>query len=751
METILSPGSLPGEVWSHPHRPLAEHLEGVAALAFGMRERHRVPVEEEQLRAVTLTHDLAKRDPRFQRYIRGEGQGTPHACPSARFALDLTGDLLSAEVVCRHHTVVKEFGEAVAQWFGDHACYEKYVAAIRGLDPQWPLRLAEGEWRRLQSELLLNGETDEHQWLRHRALLSLLIAADRMDAVGLRELPEERLPRFTPLHYSGDSALNEWRSGIRSQCLRKAEEIDRPGIYTITLPTGAGKTSTGLEAATRVAGATGAAAIVYALPFISIVEQNAGVAADHFGEAIQEDHSRAALKEERDEGATSQSPLRHMVSFFRSWNAPVTVTTLAKLWSVLFGAKANESINFHRLANAVVILDEPQGIRPELWGGLGRVMEHLTERFGTTFLLMTATQPEIAKGRAVELAPEGVALPASRHRYSVYPERLPLEDLAPLLEERTGFPDQSGMVVLNTRRAALEAYRMLAGQLPEDMTPFFLSTFVTPRERRDILERLRKREREGADRLLVATQVVEAGVDLDFPWVFRDLGPLDSVVQVAGRCNRHGGPDPGTVAVAELVSERNAPYATQVYSATLVDATRQTLRDTPAFDERQVPELIGEYYRQVAERIRQDSPWEAIVSGKWDALPPLYEDKPYSEEAVLVEIDDGLRPLLNRLREGQWSLENLMEKKRLQARLSDYTINVPEKTLQRMRQVAGGITAEEEPLQALEDLGMWLLTGEAVTEAQKPGETEEAGKTALYRRRAGLVLDCEPSVDDSIF
>ena len=200
---------------------------------------------------------------------------------------------------------------------------------------------------------------------------------------------------------------------LRKPCIQKAKDVRGPGVYTLTLPTGAGKTLTGLAIAHEWAIGFGCKSIIYGLPFISIVEQTASVAKEVFGNVnVQEDHSLAYGKgHDEDTADYSKETVawKKMSTLFRFWREPVVLTTLVHLWDALFNPKANRTMNFHRLSNAVVILDEPQTISPRFWKGFGQVLSYLSQKWNTFFLLMTATQPQIASHR--ELAPPNTFFP----------------------------------------------------------------------------------------------------------------------------------------------------------------------------------------------------------------------------------------------------------------------------------------------------------------------------------------------------
>ncbi len=706
-------GSLPGDLKSHDDKLLKEHLQNVASVSKQLAEIHEIDVDTDLLEVVGWTHDLGKVHPTFQSYLEGRSQGVEHSRPSSYFTLSLTKCLMAAEVVRRHHTGLQDIEDVKSFWAGDRLDYTVINEKMCSLLPDWPCLLSEDAWYDFVDWINLDLKVDETEWLKWRTLYSLFITADRMDALGISHIAFKAIPSFTLPDFKTDTEMNGWRTLVRKTCLQGLPYKVKPGIYTLTLPTGSGKTATGLQIARDFASKIGANSIIYALPFIAIVEQNAEVAREVFGGDVQEDHSGMFSTREEDDEA-SRGPLQRMSSLFRYWTEPVVVTTLAALWNACFEPRANASMNFHRFYNSVVVLDEPQSIRPELWKGFGKTMELLAEQCGTVFLLMTATQPHIGKG--TELAAGIEPFSKSRHTYECLDEKIPFEDLPYLLESHLPIDDGCGLVVLNTKKSAYQAWCKLRDRL--DGPVLFLSRSMAPRHRRSTLKRLKELRERGCKHHLVATQVVEAGVDLDFDWVYRDLGPLDSVIQVAGRCNRHFNPDVhGRVLVAELRASNDRSFHSYVYSKIVTLATREILSQYRSFSEHEVPAMVDEYYKRILERIHTEDFFDNdIREGHWGSLPKLIEEQDFYEVAVFVELDDGLLPLLEELEQIEWSYETQERIRYLRNMASQYMIEIPLKSLYQSLNMIGQIetTSDEPPLRPVLNGRYWLLSRDAI-------------------------------------
>jgi len=722
----LSLGSLLGDLESHPGRLLKDHLTGTWQLAKALSERNCVPVDEEHLKWVCLTHDLGKAQKEFQRYLQKKGEKVFHAEVSAWFTFSATHDFYCSEAVRKHHSSIESYRSLKAYWAKNKFDADYVNSLTRRLIFDWPYLLTENERKNLVFDTFFRKQDQTANWLRLKTIYSLFVTADRMDAMGIRRVNMNPIPEWKPKVFPSNAPLAEWRSRVRQECLRKAETVSLPGIFTLTLPTGSGKTLIGLEMAYKWAKKMNLSNIIYALPFISIVEQNAQVASEVFGkDNVQEDHSLAYVKEdEKKQGKQEKNeeedltPERRMQSFFRYWDAPVTVTTLVQLWTSLFSPHANDSMNFHRLSNSVVIMDEPQTIDPQLWKEFGETLSFLSKKLNTTFLFMTATQPHIVEGE--ELAPKDADKGRpSRYKCRFIPGVYSIKDLPDLLEKNVSKLDKgSGLIAMNTRKSALEAYNMLKDRLMDEGPVLFLSTWVAPKHRREILKKLISLEKEGVKRYLISTQVVEAGVDLDFEWVFRDLGPLDSIIQVAGRCNRHflDEENAGKVVVAELMNpeDKNCFFGSYIYDPVLLQASRKTLSKYPEFDEKETAKMIDEYFRCMLDNLNHEPIWSRIQQGIWDDLPKLIkQDKQKNSVTVYVELDDELQPLLKELEAIEKGLENIDRAKRIARQLEMYKIEVDKKFVAEWEQKLK--TEGEDPiLRSLKRRDEWFLSKEGI-------------------------------------
>lgn len=753
---------MPGKACSHPGKLLEDHLINTRDIALCIAKHYGLKLDEKEQYSI-LIHDIGKAHPDFQkRLCRVCSQASictdvhrsaathayeGHANSSASLVMAKTSNFILAEAVRRHHGALQNLDEIKRHWVGGE--YTDRIKELEALCP-WPGMLSLGIWDSMptnfaagfpdqdswedicfdQLEIFLpvkDCNSMSQLWLDLRKLYSLLITADRWDAtVSSAWQPQkwhydpQKFVDFIKQKYDqaqqgGIGELALWRSELYERVIRNAEQVmPQPGLYTLSLPTGAGKTLIGLATAALAAQRFQATGIIYVLPFISLVDQNAEVAKQLFDQ-VQEDH-HLAYKEEYEDSADKR--LGEFLAFFRYWDMPVVVTTLSKLWETIYSPRANDTMNFHRLSRAVVVLDEPQTIPADYWDGFGKTLKLLNHQWQTTFILMTATQPAIVQG--TELAPERILFPKNRHQIMWRESPLPISDLPDFLDER-GWRQRDSLVIVNTRESALRTY---LAALERGIPALLLSRWLTPRDRQYILKELLRLEREGHPRCLIATQVVEAGVDLDFDLVFRDLAPFDSIVQAAGRCNRHAKRDkPGELWVAELQDDNNdriRSLASYVYDKTLLNQTRIILHEYVTVSEEQITTAVAEYYRRLSTAVISDEIWTDIIKGHWGTLHPLYPDQ-IPETALLIDEDGSIARMLDELQSLPRGIESLARRRSINRQLSQYAINVRQELLEAWESCLGGfMIGDSEEVLSRTASSWWILHPQGIGKVYSP-------------------------------
>lgn len=511
---------------------VAEHLEGTAKRS----EKFASAFHEARRGALLgMAHDIGKSSLAFQRRLNG-GPKVDHATAGALECLQIRENLAGC-CVAGHHGGLPNFGNPT-DTAGEQTFIGRCKKGKQGIPAyEWDGTLESG----IPMPQLKDGFA---QALWVRMLYSCLVDADYLDTEdymsegsvqrGGGDSPAEMLEKLkravAPWRQGGaSSALNEKRTEILERCLRGAE--DAPGLYTLTIPTGGGKTISSLAFALSHAAKTGRRRVIYVVPYTSIIEQNADVFRGIVGaENVLEHHANADM--DGDEGSKARLASEN-------WDAPVIVTTAVQFFESLFAARTSRCRKLHHIASSVVIFDEAQMLpMPYLKPCVDAIAE-LVEHYRVTAVLCTATQPSL--GRLIASYAPG--LPCREIAQDVdglydFFRRTRIEMAGELEEETLAQAlgrEQQVLCIVNARKRA----QAIDALLPEEGR-FHLSTLMTPEHRRRVLQQIRERLAAGMTCRVVSTSLVEAGVDLDFPTVWREACGLDSILQAAGRCNREG-------------------------------------------------------------------------------------------------------------------------------------------------------------------------------------------------------------------
>jgi len=662
---------------------LIDHLRGVERIIREITRWHELTVDSKDLELIALSHDIAKEHPQFQIHLFNPKVRYAHAGPSSFFTLHQSEDVLLAELVRNHHGQFENIDAVRNYWFSRET--EEINRTMRQILPS--LSLTETLFCDIKDRLL-QAEWNEEDWYRARLLASLLTTADRMDAMDMApfqyELPQRKLTYEQLCGEFPSSEVTNWRMRLARFVLDKIRDMEEGNLYTLSLPTGAGKTMLGIEAALSMQPKT----IIYCLPFITIVDQVAEIAQRIFS-SVQQDHHLIEV----------ENPF---IQAYRYWSEPVVVTTFAHFWEVLYSPRMNDTMNFHRLKDAFVILDEVQSIPSDYWSGFGKTLRFLSKKMNTTFLLMTATQPAIAEGAELAQPVKMDSIQSAPSRYEVKRVgKVPLQTLGSLLPE-----SGSGLIILNTRQSALKAYQLIAqGERKRKM--FFLSRWVTPFDRFHRLKTVKEYLENKRECLLVATQVVEAGIDLDFDWAIRDMAPLDSIIQAAGRCNRNRCAQLGTVYIPEFLSEKDHPLTSYVYDSRLLSKTRKVLPDH--FLEKDSPFLVEKYYQELQKAVAQKEAWKDITTGKWGNRHSLISEQ-IPEALVLIETDGSVAELFEEIRGLPTGIESIDKRKKLWNQLQRHAINAPNGMMQAwIRETSSFFIDEERPIVEEIENGIYIV------------------------------------------
>ncbi|MFU8829396.1 MAG: CRISPR-associated endonuclease Cas3'' [Phycisphaerales bacterium] len=387
-----------------------------------------------------------------------------------------------------------------------------------------------------------------------------------------------------------DNTVKRSRMSVLEACRDKAS--GEQGFYSLTVPTGGGKTLSSLAFALDHALKHDMCRVVYAIPYTSIIEQNAAVFRDALGEgAVLEHHSNfEPAREDTWSRLASEN-----------WDASLIVTTTVQLYESLFSNRPSKCRKLHNLARSVIILDEAQSIPIDLLRPTLAALQELVRNYGCTVVLCTATQPAITERPGFPIGLSGVteiidderSLFAALRRTTIeHPRSLYSDEL---VEELAAIP--AVLCIVSTKRESRSIFKQLRSHLDEDpdhATCFHLSTDMCPRHRADTLEVIRARLKDKLPCRVVSTNLIEAGVDIDFPVVYRAMAGLDSIAQAAGRCNREGElPQLGRVVLFELTD-----FAIPKLMLNLKKALEDAHRVLGSHDDPLSPDAIHAYFSE---------------------------------------------------------------------------------------------------------------------------------------------------------
>jgi CRISPR-associated endonuclease/helicase Cas3 len=456
-----------------------------------------------------------------------------------------------------------------------------------------------------------------------RFLFSCLIDADRIDTADfehpgnartrpsgeytnwpiLRQRLEDYLKAMTPRR-----AIDGLRRDISEHCLQAASRPN--GIYTLTVPTGGGKTLASLRFALHHAEQRKLDRIIYVIPFTSIIDQNALVVRSVLEPTSAPLEKGRVVLEHHGSVTPEQQKWREKI-LCENWDAPVVYTTMVQFLEALFGSGTRDARRMHQLTNAVLVFDEVQTLPIKCVHLFNNAINFLAEQCNSTVLLCTATQPllhQVNKARGAIRLAEQHELMRDVHglfeqlkRVDVRDQRRPggwayeeVSDLAVMEVQREG----SCLVIVNTKAAAKRIFELASTSLDPDAI-YHLSTDMCPSHRKQELAKVRLCLERGEPILCVSTQLIEAGVDVDFRVVIRFLAGLDSIAQAAGRCNRHGGTKAGFV---YIVNPRNDNLEKLPDISMGCDVAQRVLddyrQDPGKYDNNLVgPKALADYYR----------------------------------------------------------------------------------------------------------------------------------------------------------
>ena len=516
-----------------------DHLYGTAELAGNFAERFG---KREWGYCCGMLHDIGKYSDAFQKRIQNnDNRMVDHATAGAKVCLDQGGYYcFLSYCIAGHHAGIPDYGNSsdsgsVGSLMGrrkkeipDYLAYKKEIQI-----PQ--INTAPFDPRQ-------SVDPDFSLSFFIRMVYSCLVDADFLDTESFMkngsverdagETPEILLKKLEQ-HIAGwlsneeTGTVNGRRTEILKHCLA-CGGLER-GMFQLTVPTGGGKTIASLAFALRHAVENGLDRVIYVIPYTSIIEQNADVFRKILGDRnVLENHCNVDYE--------SSEEMKSMQLAAENWDKPLVVTTNVQFFESLYSNKSPKCRKLHNMANSVIVFDEAQMLPPDYLKPCLAAMEELVDYFRCSIVLCTATQPALnpffrTDRKITELCPR------VQEQFRFF-ERVTFRNMGTVTDEelieRLSMEKQA-LCIVNTKKKAQRIYHELKGE-----GVYHLSTSMYPHHRRRVLEKIRTRLSNGEKCILISTSLVEAGVDLDFQAVYRQLAGVDSMIQAAGRCNREG-------------------------------------------------------------------------------------------------------------------------------------------------------------------------------------------------------------------
>ena len=592
------------EFWSHPNKLLENHIKNMIS-----------PDDDELSKQVKLFHDIAKLKNNFQIYIRDTSNDKldkNHSLLSAYFFLlnskfDEIPTLFGFLAIVSHHgdvvnlmTLAREANKffknqkELEQW-DEVAGAAKNIKIYSGLSTKKDEFLDRAE--KLRQYLVLSQYRHKftyEDFINFKSLYSNLIYSDKFEAIfSMPKQQTKNIPIDVLESDIQNLSPNEKRDAFRNFVLNNFDENYK--LFTLTAPTGYGKTLTALNFALKF----NKPRIIYALPFTSIIDQTYDIVAKIYKNSdilVSKAHHKTTIGEEN---LTEEDRYSKIKFLMESFSGEINVTTLYQLIFALFGNKNKDNVKFNQLKNSVVIIDEAQAIPYNFRKDFILLCEIISQRLGTIFIFMSATMPVIKSENFKEIS--NLDYFSKQDRYVI--KWLDINGEDELLEKicKTA-SDKNTLVVVNTIKKAQELFT----KLRDKFSCFCLNGYMYDYHKRATIEAVRcavnksKVDPLASKILLISTQSIEAGVDLDFDIGFREVSPISSIIQTAGRVNRHFGATRGELYVFPEISKfTNLIYGDlyKVSGTILSDLKQKEVRES------EILEISNLYFQKISNQL----------------------------------------------------------------------------------------------------------------------------------------------------
>lgn len=572
-----------------------EHLKNVAELT----SLYSKEIDAQQIGYICgILHDIGKYSIEFQNRLLRNGEKVDHSTAGALEAKKLCGEafgIILGYIICGHHAGLMDYGSQESglrqRYLKKIPKYEFYISKI-DLD----ISKINNE---LPKIIIGNGGFTISFFIR--MIYSCLVDADFLDTEKFMNVEDfnvrgnyqniSSLANKFEIYMANKSKdakknkINNFRNQILNYCVKAAYQ--KPNLFTLTVPTGGGKTLSSMAFALRHLKHNNLKRIICVIPYTSIIEQNAKQYKDIFGEEnVLEHHSNFDFTEVKNDNESDFINTRTKLKYAsENWDIPIIVTTNVQFFESLFASKSSRCRKIHNIANSVVIIDEAQMMPTKFLKSTLNALSELVNNYNSSIVLMTATKPEfpnnLLKIEPIEIIEKPEVLYNELKRVDVhYVGRLENDGLVEQINDL-----ERVLVVVNTRNHAKKIY-----EKADKTNLFHLSANMCPTHRSKLLQKIKLRLKKNEPCKIISTTLIECGVDISLPVVYRALTGIDSIAQAAGRCNREGEIDLGHVYVFESTEDYGKAILFQNRTA---ECGRQVLE---TFDDPLSLEAISRYF-----------------------------------------------------------------------------------------------------------------------------------------------------------
>ena len=577
-------------------------------------------------------------------------------------------------------------------------------------------------------------QIDESVSLKLIYVFSSLIDSDKFSAAGIQRTNHYSVdPSIVDLYRQNKFNLNDWssiinmRNQIYEEIKNSISKLDlKNHILTITAPTGSGKTIASIMAALKISKKIDetqgkVSRIIYSMPFVTLLEQNFKVSEEIFSSIpdFSKNPQKYIISHYHLSDPTylidgEELPVEKALLLVESWDSFFIVTTFVQLFESMISNNNKKLKKVHNIANSIIIIDEIQSIKVELWPTIRDILTKFSKEFNVYFIIMSATLPEIYS-ESIELSGSKIQIQErfkSLKRVDLHIDITPCSIEEAVISKESYFGMKSILFIFNTIESSIQAFSYLQEYIKSielTLNLYYISGNLTPRDREEVINKILMELKNGERPIVIGTQIFEAGVDIDFDVVVRDISPIDSIIQSSGRANRNGKYSKGEVFVIDVSKDQSSfgYFSKLVYGKIHTEVSMEILQqfNGMVIEEGEVNTLVMDYYRRLKEKyLEGDKIYINALNnlsygkGKNESGETYSSDfkiiEKYPECGIFVEEDEEATSVLLKFLEIKMLNDPIVRKKefiRIRRDFYKFLINIDERKMKKY-----GLTCHKE-------------------------------------------------------